>query len=294
VINSNGSEVATGNLTRPATNELHKYTIDATTSRVRFWIDDQIAGELTVPVGRPSPTSAISCPLHFRQYNSAASSAAFKLSVGRVSVSSSGMLANVPPHWNAIASGGSGYVTQSGVAVGQTASYVNNTNPTAAAGSNTAALVTGLGGHAWLTAPAAAATDRILTSYQNPLGSASYAGKTLMVTGCRIEACNLGAAVATTPTTYLISVAFGHTAVSLATADAVNAHAPRRAVLGFVSFPVGAAVGQPADKAIEVQFDNPIPVNPGEFIAATARCMAGTATASQVSAFAVHFNASWI
>lgn len=95
---------------------------------------------------------------------------------------------------------------------------------------------------------------------------------------------NVGAAVATTATTLQWCVAFGHTAVSLATAEAATTKAPRRVPLGIMTWPVGAAIGQqPQFGPIQVNFnDAPIYVNPGEFVALVAKFIVGTATASQV------------
>ena len=56
-----------------------------------------------------------------------------------------------------------------------------------------------------------------------------------MLNGVRISAANLGAAVATTETTLAFSLAFGHSAVSLATTEAAAAKAPRRVALGIMS-----------------------------------------------------------
>ena len=61
-----------------------------------------------------------------------------------------------------------------------------------------------------------------LLSYQVPAGAvATQTPRTLVVRGVTING-NMGAAVATTPTTLAWSLAFGHTAVSLATAEAAT------------------------------------------------------------------------
>jgi hypothetical protein len=108
-------------------------------------------------------------------------------------------------------------------------------------------------------------------------------GRRLVLRGVRIDAVNTGAAVATTATTIQWSLAFGHTAVSLATAEGAAAKAPRRVALGIMTWPVGAAIGQaPQGGAIDFDFgDAPIFVNPGEFIALVGKFIVGTATASQ-------------
>lgn len=178
----------------------------------------------------------------------------------------------------------------SGGTMGSLATYVNSTNPTAAAPSNTALtanLPGGLGGQGAVTAAVAAATDGIWGSYQVPAGTTAVQGRRLAIRGIVIDAVNMGAAVATTATTIQFSLAFGHTAVSLATAEAAAAKAPRRVALGIMTWPVGAAIGaQPQGGRIFADFgDASIYVNPGEFVALVGKFLVGTATASQVINF---------
>lgn len=182
------------------------------------------------------------------------------------------------------------YQGQSGGTMGGLSSYVNSTNPTAAAPSNTALtanLPAGLGGQGAVIAAVAAATDGIWASYQVPAGTVNLAGRRLVLRGLEIDALNIGAAVATTATSVQFSLAFGHTAVSLATAEGATTKAPRRLALGFMTWPVGAAIGQ-GPQSGKITFDTgdaPVFVNPGEFIQVVGKFIVGTATASQVIQF---------
>ena len=85
----------------------------------------------------------------------------------------------------------------------------------------------------------------------------------------------------------MTSAAHWATWVSLATAEGVAAKAARRAVLGFMSWPVGAAIGQgPQSGDIWMDFgDAPVFVNPGEFVQLVGKFLIGTATASQTITF---------
>ena len=182
------------------------------------------------------------------------------------------------------------YQGLSGGTMGSLASYANSTNPTAAAPSNTALtanLPAGLGGQGAVTAAAAAATDGIWSSYQVPAGTPNVQGRRLVLRGLYLDLVNLGAAVATTATVIQFSLAFGHTSVSLATAEAAAAKAPRRIPMGIAAWPIGAAIGaQPQCGRIAVDLgDAPIFVNPGEFVQLVGKFLAGTATASQVINF---------
>lgn len=182
------------------------------------------------------------------------------------------------------------YQGASGGTMGSLATYVNSTNPTAAAPSNTALtanLPGGLGGQGAVTAAVAAATDGIWSSYQVPVNTVNLAGRRLVLRGIVLDLVNLGAAVATTATTIQFCIAFGHTAVSLATAEAAATRAPRRVSLGIATWPIGAAIGaQPQGGKLVLDLgDAPIFINPGEFVALVGKFLAGTATASQVINF---------
>jgi hypothetical protein len=190
------------------------------------------------------------------------------------------------------------YQGLSGGTMGGLATYANSTNPTAAAPSNTALtanLPGGLGGQGAVIAAVAAATDGIWSEYGNSAGTVNIAGRRLCVTSVRLDAVNLGAAVATTATTIQFCIAFGHTAVSLATGEAATTKAPRRVPLGIMTWPIGAAIGaQPQIGPIILDLNSsPIYVNPGERIALVGKFLAGTATASQVINFTYTLIYGW-
>jgi hypothetical protein len=182
------------------------------------------------------------------------------------------------------------YQGLSGGTMGTLATYPNSANPTAAAPSNTALtanLPAGLGGQGLVNAAAASATDGIWGSYQIPAGTTSIQGRRLVLRGVKVDAVNLGAAVATSATTLQFSLAFGHTAVSLGTTETATTKAPRRVAVGFMTWPIGAAIGAgPQGGSVVLDLgDAPIFVNPGEFIQLVAKFISGTATASQTIQF---------
>lgn len=179
----------------------------------------------------------------------------------------------------------------SGGVMGGLTTHPNSTNPTAAAPSNTALtanLPAGLGGQGSVPAQAAAATEGIWGSYQVPVVSQNAASKRCVLRGVQLDAVNIGAAVATTATTIHFSLAVGATAVALNTAESAAAKAPMRLELGFMTWLVGAAIGEgPKNGKLFLDLgDAPIPVNPGEFIQLVGKFIVGTATASQVISFA--------
>ncbi len=297
VLNVNGSEsqsVALNFGTRIGAATTRNFAIDLHLSGANFWIDDILVARFADVAG-VGPVGAGALPITFRTYNTGVTGLAQQLRVAFVAIDQADVQHTVDPVDAMTGAGQHASQGQSGGTMGTTASYANSADPTASAAlSNTAALVTGFGGQARFNAAATAVTDGIVTSYQNPAGTAAITGRTIMIRGVKISAANLGAAVATTATTLAWSLAYGHTAVSLATAEATasGTKAPRRIPLGFQTWPVGAAIGaMPTNGDVYMRFAAPIPVYPGEFVATVAKFIVGTATGSQVIWAHVTFDA---
>ncbi len=291
VINNNGTETTSGVFTFTHTiNQKYQFIISMHEREVEFWIEGVLYASIPTPIGQGQPYMSASLPVSVRHAivgGAAGSAISFQLSDYTVSIGGTQLAITASVAGQRIYGS---YQGLSGGTMGSLATYVNSTNPTAAAPSNTALtanLPSGLGGQRAVTAAAAAATDGIWGSVQVPAGTANVQGRRCVIRGIRIDAVNTGAAVATTATTIQFSLAFGHTAVSLATAEAAAAKAPRRVALGYMTWPVGAAIGQqPQMGALDIDFgDAPIFVNPGEFVALVGKFLVGTATASQTINF---------
>lgn len=294
VTNYNTSETTTSAFTfTPTANRKYKFLIEVTERSVRFWIDDVLYGEIDTPTGQGQPFISTSLPLAVRHANTGTASAALQFVLNDYCVTYGGPAVACTLGTVGNRALGS-YQGLSGGTMGTLANYANSANPTSAAGSNTAANVTGLGGQGAINAAAAAVTDFIMCSYQNPAGTAAVQGRRLRINGVRISCANLGAAVATTATTIALSLAFGHTAVSLATGEAATTKAARRIPLGMMYWNVAAPIGAtPQNGDIYMYFDNPIYVNPSEFVATTLKFITGTATASQSIWYHVTFDYGW-
>jgi hypothetical protein len=297
VINYNGTEVQSSIFTSytPAIADKSRWIISINEFTVDFWIDDKLYGRLEKPQASGQPFLSSTLPFSIRHANTGATASAVQFILTDYSVSVGGAVYNRTLGELGNAAYGA-YQGLSGGTMGSLASYVNSTNPTAAVPSNTALtanLPSGLGGQGAVTAQAAAATDGIWSSYQVPAGTIAVQGKRLKITGIRIDAVNIGAAVATTATTVQFSLAFGHTAVSLATTEAAATKAPRRLALGYMTWAVGAAIGSQATP-ISVDFSyGPIYVEPGHFVQLVGKFLVGTATASQVINFVWQPIYSW-
>jgi hypothetical protein len=304
VTNYNGTETVSpvllasygGAAWTPTIGKAHIFSIGLSWRGVEFYIDEVLEYILPAPTTAGAPLLSGSVPFALRHViGGTAASAVISFNLATYTISYSGI--PLIKEWSQICAGMglTGYQGTSGNTMGSTASIANSSVPAAGNGSNTAALVAGLGGIGQMNATASAATDLIATSYQVSAGTAVITGRHLYITGVNISAINYGATVAGTPTTLHWFLCFGHTAVSLATAESQNTKAPRRISLGFLSVAVGAAAGAPYGNGnpLTAQFLTPIVVNPGEYVASVVRQIIGTATGSQTILFSVQFDCYW-
>jgi hypothetical protein len=294
VVNFNGTETQTGTINAAAlvgTNTMHNFVIGITETNVEFWIDDVIVGTIELPVGQAAATSSPSLPLLIRCYNSGTTASAQQMRIGQTNVSLGDV--NINKEWphQKVGMGGHSSQGQSGQTLGSTANYANSANPTAAVPTNTtAALGVGLGGQFWETDTLAVTTDGIISSFQNPAGTATAPGRNLYVSRVTISSA-VQTALATVAYFGQWGLAYGHTAVSLATTEGAGTKAPRRIPIGMQSVVGGTAVGVVLP-VVDAIFDPPICVYPGEFIA-TIRKKVGTAPATGVLAHSIKFNGYW-
>ena len=291
VISYNGAETPTPAFTFSYTdNHKYQFIIALTQRGVEFWIDNVLYGSIETPSGQGQPFLSATLPVSIRHANTGTTSAVLQMNVNNYSLSVGGSVFNRSLSELGNAALGS-YQGLSGGTMGSLASFANSANPTAAVPTNTTSTVlTGLGGQGWETDTLAVTTDGIICSYQNPLGTVSVQGKRLKVNGVRISSF-VQTALTGGGYNAVFSLAFGHTAVSLATPEAVNTKAPRRIPLGGYSVASGLAVlTQLPD--IAVAFQNPVYVNAGEFIA-IAKKKIGTAPSAGVIAYSIMFDYGW-
>lgn len=275
-------------------NQNGHYIISIGEREIEWWLDDVILAETEIPNANGQPFISSALPIFMMKYNSntVGSSPNMIVKVGNVSVQLADLHTTKPWAEQMAGLGQAIWQGQNGGTMGGTATYVNSTNPTTAAPSNTALtanLPGGLGGQGLATLWNLAATDMIMNSYQNPAGGVNQTPRVLYVTGIKISAASFTAAW-TAPAAgqhlFQWGLAFGHTAVALNTAETgsfvtATAKAPRRKALGLMGWSSGTApIGTPADRDIQVKFDAPVVVNPGEFIAVICKMLNGAATAT--------------
>jgi hypothetical protein len=296
VISYNGTESQSAPLdfaTLVGINDTHSFLIYIGSTTVLFWIDNILVAEIPVPAGQGSSMSSMNLPLAFRNHNVAATSVAQVMKVGNTNVSFGDQAMSKP--WGHVLSGAGAFSAQgqTGGTMGSTSIYTNAAAAAAAALSNTAAAAqnTGLGGIINVLPTLAAGTDGILCSFQVPLGTAALPGKSLYITGVALDSV-VSTALVGGPVIYAASVAFGHTAVSLATTETAATKAPRRVALGIQSFAATAAVGVQPQKLQDDYTVAPVCIQPGEFVQLVLRNI-GTVTTSGAITFVVSFTGYW-
>lgn len=307
--NVNGTEQTTstwvvafgGAAFSPTLGTAYDIIISSSSRAVVFWIDYQlgngfeIVGRINLSASVRRPIYGGSAPFTVRHaIGGTAASAVQGMQVLEYVVTNDG-LNNMRSEETTAALLTGGQQGQSGMTMGSLALYTNSLAPGAGAvmTNTTAALGSGLGGQFSALPTLALNTDGIVCSYQNPLGTVAITGRQLLVKGFKVSGVvTTVLAGNATPVTYIISLNYGHTNVSLATAEAAGAKAPRRIPFGIMQFAAAAAVGS-ISGPFQITFDRPIPVYPGEFVAISAKNI-GAVTATGVVTFIVTPDAGWI
>ena len=274
-----------------ANNQIIKFAVAASARSVDFWADDVRIATIPVPVSGGLINSAPTLPCFIMQRHPGVAGAVLQTKLFGLMVSLGGLINNIDfDDLNATLWGA--YEGTTGNTMGSLANFANSANPTAAVPTNTtAALGTGLGGQFWETDTLAVTTDGVICSYQVPAGSIANPGRRLVIKGVKVESF---VQTALTGGGYVgvWSLAFGHTAVSLATTEAATTKAPRRVPLGNQAV-AAAATATTALPTVYVDFTRPIVVNPGEFVAVVKKKV-GTAPSAGVIAHTITFDAGWI
>jgi len=286
VANYNGVATTSGAIAFTWTaNRVYHGEIVCHSDRIELYMDGALIG--TVLRSTANTVGAMSQNqsgnLFARLFNAAATTGAQKLNIARWAVTVGD--GNFNRSWGAARTGLGDHLLSNpdSQVVALLDNIANSVAPTSATLANTAAGYTLPGGNFQFAAVAGAETDYALFAYQVPAPAAGVPGKNLIVTGIEIDANNMGAAVATTPTLLHWSIGTGSTAVSLATADSANTRAPHRKFLGSQSFAIGSAIGARSDNKVSTDFSAaPLIVEPGTFLHVILRMPVGTATASQI------------
>lgn len=221
VVNFNGTETQSTTINFESlvgTNTSRAFLIYAISNKAMFWIDNVLVAEINIPVSSGLLTSSMNLPLSFRNYNSTATSVAQVMKISAVNATLADQSTSKP--WSHILAGMGGHISQgqTGGTLGTTALLSNNlaVGVGAAMTNTTAALGSGLGGQFTALPTLAVGTDGIVCSYQVPIGTSVYSGKMLYVTRITVDSI-VTTVLAGGAVNYVLSLAYGHNAVSLAT-----------------------------------------------------------------------------
>jgi hypothetical protein len=275
-------------------NQKYQFILYLTPRVVQFWINTNgsvnLYATLNTPIGNGQPIASASVPFSVRHAILAgAASGVINFQLSRYSVRLGGAIIATTPDtmgnrlyggYQGLSGGTMGSITHNGVIT-----TGNEANLTAAVPTTTsAALGSGLGGSFWETATIAVNTDGIIMSYQVPAGTVLVPGRKLVLRGIFLNS-YIQTVIVGGPYTAEWFLAFGHTAVSLATGEAAATKAPRRLPLPFIQ---NITAAQAVNTAVQqnVAFvdlgDAPIFVNPGEFIQLCTRHIGTVGTSGTV------------
>lgn len=294
----NGSETSTSSLAT-----LASFTVGQTYSLeiiigeriVEFWRDGILLGTLDIANANGQPMQQATLPLFMQKLCTGSVTNTNTMRVSDINVYLSDIATNKDWNGQLATLGQGGNIGQNGHTQGKTSLWANNTAPTAAALTNTAAAFTGLGGIVAVLPTLAVGSDGKLITYQNPASTINITGRNLLIKGVWIQG-GVSVVFVGGPVTYAFALAYGHTATSLATAETgsfvtATAHAPRILPLGMETYPVTAAVGT-LGTGVFRSFDVPVLVRPGEFVDVVARNI-GVVTTSGAITYTIGFDAYW-
>ena len=290
VLAFNGVEVETGVLSaQTAVGTMHSFVMVVDESSVDWRMDDVLLASQPIPSGVATPWLSGSAPVFMHKYNTGSVTNTNQVRIGRVAVSLRDVTSNKP--WSHQMSGMGQHLLfgPNGHTQGKTSLWTNNTAPTAVALTNTAAAFTGLGGIVAVLPTLAVNSDGIVYSYQNPVGTVNITGRNMYITRVTLKGM-VSVILAGGPVVYAYALAVGHTAVSLATTETATfatatTHAPRIMPLGIEKYILNAPVGDLGD-GFDVNFDTPICVRPGEFVALLARNLGVVTTTGAITMIA--------
>ena len=257
-----------------------------------IWVNDEPVINQSIPVTIGQPFASTSGYAFFRQEHTSVLVNYVQSKFSNITISYGGTNLNYTYDQQAALQGLAAYRGQNGGTMGSLQNYANSANPTAAVPTNTTAAAgfIGLGGQFWETATLAVNTDGIICSFQNPTGGVGQTPRNLLIDGVKISAFIQTAMVGGAAANQL-SLAYGHTAVSLATTETATTKAPTRISLGQQMIAANQAAFTEL-KDIDVKF-SPICVYPGEFIAIAAKKI-GTVFSSGVIAYTITFSGRFI
>jgi len=298
VVNYNGGETNVDLGTPPTTGVAHSYLIRVEQESTSFLVDNVLLGSVSTPTSSAGPAQACYQPACCRVYAAGATGIIQSVNVGEVRVFLRDIATNRSWPQTMAGLGNMGSQGQQGSTMGSTAIYANSSAPANTApianGTVASGVFLGLGGTVNLLPSAAQNVDGYLCAYLVPPGTAANAGKSLIVTGVRIQGV-VTAAFTGGPLLAMYSLAYGAYSAgaltNLAVAEAAGAKAFRRVPLGIETYVVTAPIGT-LGQGVSMTFNSPICVNAGEMVAIAIK-NSGTAVTVGGVTYMITFDAHW-
>jgi len=288
-----------------ALNEKHQFIITITQRHVAFWIDNELYGEKVTPVGQGQPFLSSSLPLSIRHAHVGTAGGIINFCLNNYTISLGGPVyaESFASRTNALMGSFQGF---SGGTMGALMSGTITTGtlvmPTAAIPSNTALtanLCNSLAGRSQetFTTGLALNTDGILQSFQVPLGTTAIPGKTLKIRGIKLSSFVQTVMAGGTAIINEFKLAFGSTSASLQTPEAAATKKPRYVMLPELTQALALTqaaftqLSQPG--GMVCNFQEPIYVNPGEFVSLVITHQGTTIPTSGIVCNDIQYDYSW-
>lgn len=287
------------------------YQIILTDASIEFWVANIYQAKLDFPVDAPGISKGSGYPIIFREYLAASAPAAAPVfDFGSVSVKHIGNDLNMPFAYRQVGMGRNSGRGQAGLTAtaGNTASIpTSGTSPSPLSGTNTASVITGLGGFYGLNGSAFSAVhvNIIISAYQNTVISETLGAPTdsrnKYITDVLIAPVAVSTVLVGGGAIWQWFIAYGGTALSLATADAIGTTAP--GTKSHVMIPLSAVDVVTANAAANTivtrtgdstfTFNTPLLVAPGEFFIIGCRILTVTAITSGSFTAGIGVNGIW-
>lgn len=298
-VNINGGVPYSDNVSR-------EYEVIFTDNAAEFWIDNVYQAKLSMAADSPGILKGCAYPAYMRLFHTGsapASAPAFDL--GDIAVLKVGFEADVPVSFRQALQGRHIIHNQTGLTSTQGSPFVtaaSGTGPTAATGSNTATVFTGMGGFFRANGASIVTTvhsNVIVSSFQNPsVPTAAGAGndvRNMVITDIIVNPMVVSAALTTQTGAVCVNwfVAIGSTALSLATADGAGTTAPGTKAPRIFPLPMNdshaatPAVGTVLTRvgSNQITLGTPLVVHPGEWVVVGFRSLVAPSAAATAGTY---------
>jgi len=298
-VNINGGVPYSDNVSR-------EYEVIFTDNAAEFWVNNVYQAQISMAADAGGILKACSYPAYIRAFHTGSSPAsAPALDIGDIAVIKIGFEADVPISYRQALMGRHLMQNQTGLTATQGSTFItaaSGTAPTAATGSNTATVFTGMGGFFRANGASivtAVHSNVIVSSYQNPsvptAAGAANDCRNLIITDIVINPMMVSGALTTQTGAVNVNwfIAVGSSALSLATTDGAGTTAPGTKAPRIFPLPMNdshaatPAVGTVLTRvgSNQVTLATPLCVHPGEWVVVGFRSLVAPGAAATAGTY---------